>query len=118
MYRAKADQCSFFTNADPATPSIFCCWRSGPDLAHFSHPQLRTSRAKNRLTHPRFLRLYQEVLKPSGNIHLKTDSPALYFFTKRVAELYGLKIAEDIYDVFAQPYIKEETKIEKHITKV
>ena len=80
----------------------------------FPDPQLRTSREKNRLTHPRFLRLYQEVLKPSGNIHLKTDSPALYFFTKRVAELYGLNIVEDIYDVFAQPYIKEELKIKTH----
>lgn len=80
----------------------------------FPDPQLRTSRAKNRLTHPRFLRLYQKVLKPGGAIHLKTDSPALYFFTKRVAELYGLMIVEDIYDVFAQPIIKEELKIKTH----
>lgn len=80
----------------------------------FPDPQLRTSRAKNRLTHPRFLRLYQKVLKPEGAIHLKTDSPALYFFTKRVAELYGLMIVEDIYDVFAQPNVKEELKIKTH----
>ena len=80
----------------------------------FPDPQLRTSRAKNRLTHPRFLRLYQKVLKPGGAIHLKTDSPALYFFTKRVAELYGLMIVEDIYDVFAQPNVKEELKIKTH----
>jgi tRNA (guanine-N7-)-methyltransferase len=64
----------------------------------FPDPQLRTSRAKKRLTHPRFLRLYQQVLKPGGFIHLKTDSPDLYLFTKRVA-------GQDI---------KEELKIKTH----
>ena len=80
----------------------------------FPDPHLRTSKAKNRLTYPRFLRLYRQVLKPGGCIHLKTDSPALYLFTKRVAELYGLIIVEDIYDVFAQQTMKEELKIKTH----
>jgi tRNA (guanine-N7-)-methyltransferase len=80
----------------------------------FPDPQLRVSKAKRRLTHPRFLRLYQQVLKPSGIIHLKTDSPDLYHFTKRVIELYGLTIVEDFSDVYKQPYIKEELKIKTH----
>src|ERR1700730_506101 len=46
----------------------------------FPDPQLRTSRAKKRLTHPRFLRLYQSILKPGGVVHLKTDSPSLFYF--------------------------------------
>ena len=46
----------------------------------FPDPHLRTSRAKKRLTHPRFLRLYQSILQPKGSIHLKTDSPELYLF--------------------------------------
>jgi tRNA (guanine-N7-)-methyltransferase len=44
----------------------------------FPDPQLRGSKAKKRLTHPKFLRLYQQILKPGGTIHLKTDSPDLY----------------------------------------
>jgi len=80
----------------------------------FPDPQLRVSKAKRRLTHPRFLRLYQQVLKPSGIIHLKTDSPDLYLFTKKVIELYGLTIVEDCSDVYKQPYIKEELKIKTH----
>ena len=56
----------------------------------FPDPQLRTSRAKKRLTHPRFLRLYQNILKPNGSIHLKTDSPELFYFTRLIADLYGL----------------------------
>ena len=43
----------------------------------FPDPQLRKSKAKKRLTHPKFLRLYQQFLKEGGYIHLKTDSPDL-----------------------------------------
>ncbi len=80
----------------------------------FPDPQLRTSRAKKRLTHPRFLRLYQHILTPDGFIHLKTDSPDLYSFTKRVAELYGLRIVEDSGDVYADENVREELKIKTH----
>jgi len=67
----------------------------------FPDPQLRTSRAKKRLTHPRFLRLYQQLLKADGHLHLKTDSPKLYDFTKKVIELYKLALVEDCIDVYA-----------------
>jgi tRNA (guanine-N7-)-methyltransferase len=67
----------------------------------FPDPQLRTSRAKKRLTHPRYLRLYQQFLQPTGDIHLKTDSPQLYQFTKRVTELYSLTLVEMNDDVYA-----------------
>ena len=80
----------------------------------FPDPQLRISKAKKRLTHPRFLRLYQEILKPGGFIHLKTDSPDLYSFTKTVAELYDLIIVEDSDNVYAEPGVKEELKIKTH----
>jgi tRNA (guanine-N7-)-methyltransferase len=64
----------------------------------FPDPQLRLSKAKKRLTHPKFLRLYQQFLKKNdgsnqtGIVHLKTDSPNLYLFTKTVIELYGLTL--------------------------
>jgi len=79
----------------------------------FPDPQLRTSHAKKRLTHPRFLRLYQQLLKPNGIIHLKTDSPKLYIFTKRVIELYGLTIIDDCNDVYNKSN-KKELKIKTH----
>jgi len=67
----------------------------------FPDPQLRMSKAKKRLTHPKFLRMYQEVLAPGGLIHLKTDSPALYEFTKTVISLYDCILHEDLDDVYA-----------------
>jgi tRNA (guanine-N7-)-methyltransferase len=80
----------------------------------FPDPQLRISKAKKRLTHPRYLRLYSKILKPGGYIHLKTDSPDLYRFTKKVAELYELKIVEDSDDVYSNTVIREELAIKTH----
>lgn len=80
----------------------------------FPDPQLRLSRAKKRLTHPRFLRLYNKVLAPNGLIHLKTDSPDLYKFTSLVAELYELNVLETYSDVYAQQEIHEDLKIKTY----
>lgn len=68
----------------------------------FPDPQLRTSKTKKRLTHPKFLRLYQQIMMPGGIIHLKTDSPNLYHFTKQVIALYNLQLLYDFDDVYVQ----------------
>lgn len=80
----------------------------------FPDPQLRTSKAKKRLTHPKFLRLYQQFLVPGGLIHLKTDSPDLYQFTKLVIELYGCILHNDNDNVYSQESIADELKIKTH----
>jgi tRNA (guanine-N7-)-methyltransferase len=80
----------------------------------FPDPQLRFSKAKKRLTHPKFLRLYQQFLDSSGYIHLKTDSPDLYRFTKLVIDLYGCTTHADVDDVFRQEKVADELKIKTH----
>ncbi|MFT3749230.1 MAG: tRNA (guanosine(46)-N7)-methyltransferase TrmB [Agriterribacter sp.] len=80
----------------------------------FPDPQLRISRAKKRLTHPRFLRLYEKILEKDGVIHLKTDSPDLYNFTLLVAELYALPVLESVDDVYAQSAMHPDLKIKTY----
>jgi len=80
----------------------------------FPDPQLRISKSKKRLTHPKFLRLYYQVLKPFGKIHLKTDSPDLYRFTKKVIDMYGCSVHIDIDDVYAEPGVAKELHIKTH----
>lgn len=80
----------------------------------FPDPQLRVSKAKKRLTHPRFLRLYQQVLKPGGMIHLKTDSPDLFRFTSQVIEMYDLNQTDFSENVYANDNIAPELKIKTH----
>ncbi len=80
----------------------------------FPDPHLRKSKARKRLTHPKFLRLYKQILKPDGFIHLKTDSPDLYYFTKLVIELYDLKVVTDYNNLYEEKDIKPELKIKTH----
>lgn len=80
----------------------------------FPDPQLRFSKAKKRLTHPRFLRVYQELIRPGGKIHLKTDSPDLYRFTKEVVRLYDCPLLQDIDDLYQLPDRAAELQIKTH----
>lgn len=93
----------FFGNAE-----VEEIWITFPD------PQLRISRDKKRLTHPKFLRLYQQMLKPGGKINLKTDSPVLYDFTLKVVEMYGCTLHTASDNVYAQPAVSPELQIKTH----
>lgn len=80
----------------------------------FPDPQLRFSKMKKRLTHPKFLRLYKNIMQENGTIHLKTDSPDLYNFTKAVVDLYGLKITEDKDDLYQEENLSKVLQIKTH----
>ena len=80
----------------------------------FPDPQLRKSKAKKRLTHPRFLRIYDNILVDKGKIHLKTDSPDLYIFTKIVIQLYGCKLHSDQQFTSVQNELSPELQIKTH----
>jgi len=91
-----------------ATGEVDEIWITFPD------PQLRTSKAKKRLTHPRFLRLYAQLLKQGGCVHLKTDSPKLFLFTKRVIELFDLFLVEINNDIYANKESNPALTIKTH----
>lgn len=80
----------------------------------FPDPQLRLSKAKKRLTHPKFLRLYQNILQKNGVVHLKTDSPNLYKFTKTVIDLYGLELLVDYDNLYSNNNLPQELYIKTH----
>ncbi|NCI51800.1 tRNA (guanosine(46)-N7)-methyltransferase TrmB [Sediminibacterium roseum] len=80
----------------------------------FPDPQLRASRAKKRLTHPKFLRLYQQIIREDGLINLKTDSPDLYRFTLAVIHLFELEVVEQTDHVYQQETVKPELQIKTH----
>jgi tRNA (guanine-N7-)-methyltransferase len=91
-----------------ATAEVDEIWITFPD------PQLRFSKMKKRLTHPQFLRRYQQILKPGGFIHLKTDSPDLYQFTKEVCLMYNCDIHLDYEDLYMQQDLPDELRIKTH----
>jgi len=80
----------------------------------FPDPFLREGKAKNRLTHPRFLALYQKVLKPGASIHLKTDSKELYDFTLESIAETACIIHENIADIYGKGKATGALAIQTH----
>jgi tRNA (guanine-N7-)-methyltransferase len=68
----------------------------------FPDPFLRKGKAKNRLTHARFLHAYQQILVPGGRINLKTDSKELYDFTIETIQEEQCTIHENIEDIYGK----------------
>lgn len=69
----------------------------------FPDPFVRIRSAKHRLTHTRFLRLYQQILKPGGIINFKTDSDELFDFTQNMLTHLHIKPQVIETDVHANP---------------
>lgn len=66
----------------------------------FPDPQMK--KVNKRLTGTRMLMLYNSLLAPGGTIHLKTDSPFLYTYTKMMAEYNGLDILTSSTDIYSE----------------
>lgn len=66
---------------------------------NFSDPWPKARHAKRRLTHPRFLRMYETLLETAAEIHLKTDNDDLFAYSLETMEAYGMEILEVNYDL-------------------
>lgn len=83
----------------------------------FPDPQPQISREKKRLTSPRFLEKYKQLIKLGGCVNLKTDNDGLHAYTaEKIAEL-DLKLhikTEDLYhSEFADEVLSIKTYYEK-----
>jgi tRNA (guanine-N7-)-methyltransferase len=65
----------------------------------FPDPFLK--KESNRLTHPRYLHLYEQLLKTGARINLKTDSKELYDFTVETVTAQGCTVHENLVDIYA-----------------
>ena len=73
----------------------------------FPDPQLKSRRAKKRLTSPLFLGYYARILSPDGWINLKTDSKHLFGYTNEVVRRYGLPCEVSNADIYGTGYADE-----------
>jgi tRNA (guanine-N7-)-methyltransferase len=58
-------------------------------------------KATKRLTSTYFMQRYQQIVKPNGIIHLKTDSPFLYAYTTEMLRLNPYPILYTTDDLYA-----------------
>lgn len=78
----------------------------------FPDPQMK--KARKRLTSTRFMEVYREVLTDGGTIHLKTDSPFLYTYTRLMVELNKLAKITDTDDLYNSGQVSDILDIKTH----
>lgn len=64
----------------------------------FPDPQMK--KVNKRLTSTRFMQLYRQILTPDGLIHLKTDSPFLYTYTRAMVAANHYPLLYDVADLY------------------
>ncbi|MDD3262556.1 MAG: tRNA (guanosine(46)-N7)-methyltransferase TrmB [Candidatus Absconditabacteria bacterium] len=77
-------------------------------------PRPRNSDARRRLTCPRFLKIYQELLIPGGIIRLKTDDADLFAYSVETLKQEGRTILAQTDDLYNSPLLVEHFDIKTH----
>ena len=66
---------------------------------NFSTPWPKTKHHKRRLSHPRFLEVYEKVIKPGAIIEQKTDNREFFDDSLKYYENFGMKVLETSFDL-------------------
>ncbi|TAE30253.1 MAG: tRNA (guanosine(46)-N7)-methyltransferase TrmB [Cytophagales bacterium] len=66
----------------------------------FPDPQLRDKQEKHRLTHPRFLAMYSDMLALNGILHLKTDNRSFFEYSLETLPRFGFSDLIHTYDLY------------------
>ena len=77
-----------------ATDEVDEIWITFPD------PQIKYKRTKHRMTNQEFLKKYQDILKPGGLVHLKTDSEFMHGYTLGLLQGLGFEINYANHDIY------------------
>lgn len=83
----------------------------------FPDPFPRKGKAKKRLTSPRFLKMYDQILTAPGQVHLKTDDKQLFDYTIEAIEAEKWNVNDSQQDIYGSskmdPLLKIQTYYEK-----
>ena len=84
----------------------------------FPDPQIKHKRQSKRLTHPNFLKKYNQFLKKDSLIHLKTDSGFLYGYTLGIIQAESHDLLDCTNDLYNVHQIRENIDIKTHYEKI
>jgi tRNA (guanine-N7-)-methyltransferase len=77
-------------------------------------PDPQPGKERKRLTSPRFLKMYKEILKPEGLIHLKTDDAGFYEYTREIIRENKHSILLETDDLYHTGSPEEVTSIKTY----
>lgn len=83
----------------------------------FPDPYPKYSDRNKRLSAPKFLKIYQKVMRPEGAIHFKTDSDKLFSFTRKSVRNAGCKVLEVVEEIYEERPGDELLTIQTHFEK-
>ena len=83
----------------------------------FPDPQPQISREKKRLTSPRFLEKYKQILRHQGHVNLKTDNDDLHAYTSEKIDELGLKLFVKTEDLYNSEHADEVLSIKTYYEK-
>lgn len=78
----------------------------------FPDPRPRDRDERRRLTHPRYLKMYQQMLKDGGTFHLKTDDRPFFDFTMEMLQQFPVKHLRHTTDLYNSPMLEEHFGIQ------
>ena len=82
----------------------------------FPDPQMK--KATKRLTSTYFMERYRQLLRDGATIHLKTDSPFLYTYTREMIRLNNLPLICDTDDLYSpaldSPAVEDARRLQTH----
>ena len=84
----------------------------------FPDPRPRVSDARRRLTSPRFLAMYRNMLAPLGVLRLKTDNEDLFDYSIDSIAKHGFTIRKHTKDLYASTYLPEHHGIQTYFEKI
>lgn len=73
---------------------------------NFSDPWPKDRHAKRRLTSPRFLRVYEQILTEGGMVEFKTDNEELFAYSLEAIPAAGWRIVMETRDLHHSPYME------------
>lgn len=78
----------------------------------FPDPRPRDRDERRRLTHPRYLQMYQRMLKEGGMFHLKTDDRPFFDFTLEMLKEFPVRNLQQTTDLYNSPILEEHFGIQ------
>lgn len=84
----------------------------------FPDPRPKNRDIKRRLTNPRFMGVYKNILKPNGLFRFKTDNPGLFEYTLEVLEELNIEPEAMTKDLYNSPLWEEHYGIVTRFEKI
>ncbi len=84
----------------------------------FPDPQPRMKQVKKRLTSPRFIERYRQILVPKGIIHLKSDNTEIYNFTLSTIENDGHHLLFQTNDLYNSGFEGDAVEVQTFYEKM